>query len=142
MLDEIMWLETAARVLEPDLERREQYLEQAIAYSQEYLEGVADSPTNSALGDGRGFYDSPITGEGIAIEQADVYLPQRGDADIFNERLTKRIQKDGRIYISSTRMDGKFVLHMAISSFRTHLSDIDQALDVLKWTAEKLVKEK
>jgi hypothetical protein len=31
---------------------------------------------------------------------------------------------------------------MAISSFRTHLSDIDEALDVLKWAAEKLVEEK
>jgi len=69
------------------------------------------------------------------------YLPRRGDADAFNERLTKRIQQDGRIFISSTRTDGKFVLRMAISSFRTHLSDIDQALDVLKWTAEELLEE-
>jgi hypothetical protein len=30
---------------------------------------------------------------------------------------------------------------MAISSFRIYLSDIDHALDVLKWTAEKLIDE-
>lgn len=69
------------------------------------------------------------------------YLPQRGDADAFNERLTKRIQQDGRIFISSTRVGGKFVLRMAISSFRTHLDDIDEALDVLKRTAARLVEE-
>jgi glutamate/tyrosine decarboxylase-like PLP-dependent enzyme len=69
------------------------------------------------------------------------YLPQRGNVDLFNERLTKRIQRDGRIFISSTRIGGKFILRMAISSFRTHLSDIDEALDVLRWTAEQLAEE-
>lgn len=70
------------------------------------------------------------------------YIPRRGNVDLFNEQLTKRIQQDGRIFISSTRIDGKFVLRMAISSFRTHLSDIDEALHVLKWTAKQLVEER
>jgi glutamate/tyrosine decarboxylase-like PLP-dependent enzyme len=69
------------------------------------------------------------------------YLPNRGDVDLFNERLTKKIQQDGRIFISSTRIAGSFVLRLAISSFRTHLADIDEALDVLKWTAKQLVEE-
>ncbi len=69
------------------------------------------------------------------------YLPERGDADAFNERLTKKIQQDGRIFISSTRIDGSFILRLAISSFRTHLCDIDEALDVLKWTAKELAEE-
>jgi glutamate/tyrosine decarboxylase-like PLP-dependent enzyme len=66
------------------------------------------------------------------------YVPRRGDVNRFNERLTKLVQEDGRVFISSTRVSGKFVLRMAISSFRTHLSDIDQALDVLKWAAAQL----
>ena len=69
------------------------------------------------------------------------YLPQRGNVDTFNNQLTKRIQQDGRIFISSTRIGDKFVLRMAISSFRTHLKDVDEALDVLKWTAERLAEE-
>ena len=69
------------------------------------------------------------------------YIPRRGNVDLFNERLTKRIQQDGRIFISSTRIGGNFVLRMAISSFRTHLSDIEEALDVLKWTATRLADE-
>jgi glutamate/tyrosine decarboxylase-like PLP-dependent enzyme len=69
------------------------------------------------------------------------YLPARGDADEFNRRLVKRIQEEGRIFISSTRVDGKFVLRLAISSFRTHLEDIDESLEVLKWTAGRLSDE-
>jgi glutamate/tyrosine decarboxylase-like PLP-dependent enzyme len=66
------------------------------------------------------------------------YLPQRGDVNAFNKQLAKKIQQDGRIFISSTRLGDKFILRLAISSFRTHLTDIDEALDVLKWTARKL----
>lgn len=66
------------------------------------------------------------------------YLPKRGDPDVFNRNLVHAIQEDGRIFISSTNINGSFVLRVAIVSFRTHLDDIDQALDVLKWTADRL----
>jgi aromatic-L-amino-acid decarboxylase len=69
------------------------------------------------------------------------YLPGRGDANAFNQRLTQAIQDDGRIFVSSTRVDGKLVLRLAISCFRTHLDDIDQTLDVLSRTARKLSTE-
>jgi glutamate/tyrosine decarboxylase-like PLP-dependent enzyme len=69
------------------------------------------------------------------------YLPERGDADAFNQRLTQAIQDDGRIFISSTRVDGKLVLRLAISCFRTHLDDIDQTLDILSRQARQLSTE-
>jgi glutamate/tyrosine decarboxylase-like PLP-dependent enzyme len=69
------------------------------------------------------------------------YLPKHGDVDTFNERLTKRVQEEGRIFISSTRIGGKFVLRMAISSFRTHLDHIDEALEVLQWNAGRLSEQ-
>jgi aromatic-L-amino-acid decarboxylase len=56
------------------------------------------------------------------------YLPKRGDADEFNQRLMQTIQQEGRIFISSTRIDGKFVLRLAVGCFRTHLEDIEEAL--------------
>ena len=68
------------------------------------------------------------------------YVPERGDPDTFNRRLVKVTQEDGRIFISSTRVDGNFVLRLAISSFRTHLDDIDTALDVLKWAANQVLQ--
>lgn len=69
------------------------------------------------------------------------YLPPRGDADDFNQRLVKAIQQEGRIFISSTRVDGKFVLRLAISSFRTHLAHIEEALEALKQTAGRLLNQ-
>lgn len=66
------------------------------------------------------------------------YLPKQGDADDFNRQLVEAIQQVGRIFISSTRIGGKLVLRTAVLCFRTHLDDVNEALDVLKQTAGKL----
>jgi hypothetical protein len=48
------------------------------------------------------------------------------------------IQQDGRIFISSTRVEGKLVLRAAILCFRTHLDDINEVLEVLERKAKRL----
>ena len=60
------------------------------------------------------------------------YNPKHGDANEFNKRLVEEVQKDGRVFISSTLIDGKFILRAAILAFRTHLKTIDTLLTVLK----------
>ncbi len=60
------------------------------------------------------------------------YRPARGDANAFNRELIRRVLQDGRIFISSTLLDDMVVLRMAVVCFRTHLSDIDVALEVLR----------
>ena len=59
------------------------------------------------------------------------YIPETGDADDFNRRLVKEVQQDGRVFISSTMLDGNFTLRAAILSFRTHLKTVDTLLEVL-----------
>jgi glutamate/tyrosine decarboxylase-like PLP-dependent enzyme len=66
------------------------------------------------------------------------FVPKRGDADEFNRRLLQAVVADGRVFLSSTQLDGKFVLRLAISNFRTHLHAIDLALEILAEKAELL----
>ncbi|QXD16364.1 aminotransferase class I/II-fold pyridoxal phosphate-dependent enzyme [Rhodocaloribacter litoris] len=66
------------------------------------------------------------------------YVPPRGDADAFNERLAEALRRDGRIFVSSTRLNGQFWLRMAAVGFRTHREDIDTAIEVLERTARRL----
>lgn len=68
------------------------------------------------------------------------YIPKTGDANEFNKRLVEEVQKDGRVFISSTLLDGKFTLRAAIVSFRTHLQTIDLLLEVLKDKVKLLEK--
>ena len=66
------------------------------------------------------------------------YLPRSGNADDFNRRLVEAVLEDGRVFISSTRIDGRFILRLAVLHFRTHLETIDYLLDFLKRKSAEL----
>ena len=44
----------------------------------------------------------------------------------------REIHKDGSIFLSSTSINDKFVIRIAILSFRTKLETIDQAIEMIK----------
>src|SRR5258706_3881288 len=60
------------------------------------------------------------------------WLPKSGDANIFNKRLLDAVVADGRVFISSTMLDGEFTLRFACLAFRTHLKTVDILLGVLR----------
>jgi glutamate/tyrosine decarboxylase-like PLP-dependent enzyme len=68
------------------------------------------------------------------------YIPKTGNPDEFNRRLVEAVQKDGRIFISSTLLDAKFTLRFSILSFRTHLDTVRLAIQILKEKSELLEK--
>ena len=65
------------------------------------------------------------------------FVPAHGDADDFNQRLVAAVQADGRVFISSTLIDGSFYLRLAVLHFRTHLAQVDYLLALL----QRLVSE-
>jgi aromatic-L-amino-acid decarboxylase len=69
------------------------------------------------------------------------YRPAQRDADAFNDRLLRRLQEEGRVFLSGTRIDGAPWLRCAILSFRTHLAHIDETIDILGRTAAALQSE-
>jgi aromatic-L-amino-acid decarboxylase len=66
------------------------------------------------------------------------YLPQSGDANAFNKRLLEAVLEDGKIFISSTSIDGKYTLRLAVLNFRTHLETIDYLLALLRKKAGEI----
>jgi len=65
------------------------------------------------------------------------YVPDGGDVDEFNKRLLEAVVADGRVFISSTVLNGKYTLRFACLAFRSHLETVDLLLAVLK---EKVVE--
>jgi glutamate/tyrosine decarboxylase-like PLP-dependent enzyme len=53
-------------------------------------------------------------------------------SDVLNKIILDYVQQDGRIFISSTVLDGKLTLRAAVLSFRTHKKEIDLLLYLLK----------
>jgi len=60
------------------------------------------------------------------------YVPEQGDPNDFNRRLVELLHRDGRIFVSSTTIDGVFWIRLAVLSFRTHLDHIHRLLDMIK----------
>ncbi len=58
--------------------------------------------------------------------------PPGVDPDEFNRELHRRLVDDGRIFFSTTRINGQFMLRLAILSVRTHLGEIDLLLKLLR----------
>jgi aromatic-L-amino-acid decarboxylase len=56
--------------------------------------------------------------------------PER--ANQINRALVEGVRRDGRVIVSSTLLDGRFMIRLAIVSFRTHLKTIHLALRVLR----------
>ena len=53
-------------------------------------------------------------------------------ANAVNQAIVDGMRRDGRVFISSTMLDGKFTLRLAVLAFRTHRRTIDLALRVLR----------
>jgi glutamate/tyrosine decarboxylase-like PLP-dependent enzyme len=68
------------------------------------------------------------------------FVPQEGDANDFNLRLVEHVQRDGRIFVSSTTIDGQVWIRLAVLCFRTHLREIDTLLAMFKNGLESLKK--
>ena len=56
----------------------------------------------------------------------------------FNKRLVAAVQHDGRVFLTSTVLDGQTVLRACIVNFRTMPQDLDVLLDVIAETAQRL----
>jgi glutamate/tyrosine decarboxylase-like PLP-dependent enzyme len=60
------------------------------------------------------------------------YVPEGKDANQFNLDLQEAVRQDGRVFLSSTTIDGTIYIRLAVLSFRTHLTTIDTCLAILK----------
>ena len=67
------------------------------------------------------------------------YIPKEGNPNAFNEKLVNLVKKDGRVFLSSTQLEGKFIIRLAVLSFRAHQQIIDLTLQVLKEKVQELL---
>lgn len=67
------------------------------------------------------------------------YTACPGDLNIFNEKLIKAIQEDGRIFLSSTMLEGKFYIRFTVLHFRTHLREVNVCFQIIAEQIKKLL---
>jgi glutamate/tyrosine decarboxylase-like PLP-dependent enzyme len=90
------------------------------------------------LGRMKGFETGPYPDLSIVTFR---YLPAGGDADGANRRLLNAVHEDGKVFITSTRIEDRFTLRLAVLNFRTHRDTIDYLLDLLRNIARQWPRE-
>lgn len=59
-------------------------------------------------------------------------VPEHGDANEFNRRLCDALRADGGVFMSSTTLEGRYVLRFAVLAYNTHRDDVDRALELIR----------
>ncbi len=59
----------------------------------------------------------------------------------LNERLMNNVNETGRLFISHTKIDGKFIIRVSISGLRTEEKNVKNAWVLIRKEAEKLVRK-
>src|SRR6266542_871367 len=66
------------------------------------------------------------------------YRPSKGDAEEFNRRLLGWINASKRIFLSSTMIEGRFIIRACILSHRTHRDRVEEAAEIIRSAAAEL----
>ena len=66
------------------------------------------------------------------------YIPKSGEVDAFNQRLQKAMIDSGRLFLSSTRLNGNYAIRICILSFRTHFEQVKGAFEAIVAHAKAL----
>jgi aromatic-L-amino-acid decarboxylase len=67
----------------------------------------------------------------VAPQRFSLVVFRRSGTDEENERLLERANASGEIFVSHTRLDGRYVLRLAVGNARTTETDVRRAWEVL-----------
>jgi aromatic-L-amino-acid decarboxylase len=65
------------------------------------------------------------------------WKPQGHDSDKATKQLLEAINADGRIYLTQTLHEGRFVIRLTVGQFDTTEADVDVAVDVIREIASE-----
>ena len=71
-----------------------------------------------------------------------IALRLKGDdasVDALTEDLQRRVNARGRVFLSSTRLEGRYIIRLCVLSFRTHMDRVKDAVDGLKEEAGRVL---
>jgi aromatic-L-amino-acid decarboxylase len=84
-----------------------------------------------------GWVEASADWELVAPRRFSLVVFRRKCSDEENERLVERVNASGEIFITHTKLDGRYVLRLAIGNARTTEDDVRRAWDVLNKEAKR-----
>jgi aromatic-L-amino-acid decarboxylase len=84
-----------------------------------------------------GWVEADPEWELVAPQRFSLVVFRRCGSDEENESLVERVNRGGEIFLSHTRLDGRYVLRLAIGNARTAEADVRRAWEVLNEEARR-----
>ena len=84
-----------------------------------------------------GWVEDSVDWELVAPQRFSLVVFRRNGSDEENAQLEARVNASGEIFITHTKLDGRYVLRLAIGNARTTEDDVRRAWDVLNREAER-----
>jgi len=69
------------------------------------------------------------------------WYPFEKDCDAMNRKLMDAIHRDGSVFLSSSVIDGRYVIRMAILAFRTKKATIDEAVEMIQHCLQSVQRQ-
>lgn len=66
------------------------------------------------------------------------FVPPGADPEIFNAAFAEALRADGRIFLSSTNLAGRFMMRFAVLNYHSHRADVDAAVSAISEVASGL----
>jgi aromatic-L-amino-acid decarboxylase len=102
--------------------------------AREFASWVDDSPDFERLA------PVPLSTVCFRANPADMKPAPGADSslDSMNERLLDEVNRGGRVYLSHTKLDGKFTLRLAVGNIRTTIEHVRLAWEELSKALERI----
>jgi aromatic-L-amino-acid decarboxylase len=84
-----------------------------------------------------GWVESDPEWELVAPQRFSLVVFRRNGSDSENEELVERVNRAGEIFLSHTKLHGRYVIRLAIGNARTTEADVRRAWDVLNKEAAR-----
>jgi aromatic-L-amino-acid decarboxylase len=84
-----------------------------------------------------GWVEESENWELVAPRRFSLVVFRRNGSDEENEKLESRVNDSGEIFITHTKLDGRYVLRLAVGNARTTEDDVRRAWEVLNREAER-----
>jgi len=79
-----------------------------------------------------GWVDADPDWDIVAPQRFSLVAFRRNGSDADNEALVERVNRRGEMFVSHTRLDGRYVLRLAIGNARTSEADVRLAWEILR----------
>jgi aromatic-L-amino-acid/L-tryptophan decarboxylase len=74
----------------------------------------------------------------VAPRRFSLVVFRRNGTDGENERIVERVNASGEIFVNHTKLDGRYVLRLAVGNARTTEDDVRRAWEILNTEAERV----